>query len=387
MSFSISNDDIALKLLLAVIPGAQKDLSVETVADQLSSLCLVGHEQIEGTNSIAQMLAAKYDASLAGKTEVDQAEVSQWMTISARHGPSERQVFSQTINEHLAGRTYLVSSHLSLADLVAFANVYPYMDSLSAQKRFNWSNFSRWYDLIQNTVSAEALEKAGIKRIEIDLNAPVPAKKEKKNASGKENAAGAAANSKDKRQKKEKKPKAQAAPKEKLEIVPSLIDLRVGHIVEAGKHPDADSLYVEKIDAGEESPREVVSGLVRFMTVDQVQGRDVVLVCNLKPASMRGIKSYAMVLCATSPDGNTVEFVEPPKGSKPGDRVYFEGFENGKPEEVLKPKLKIFETIQPGLFTDDNRIAGWYNEEKKFHRLLVNGQECTTATVAKGSLK
>ncbi|KAJ1845841.1 hypothetical protein LPJ57_009154, partial [Coemansia sp. RSA 486] len=51
------------------------------------------------------------------------------------------------------------------------------------------------------------------------------------------------------------------------------------------------------------------------------------------------------------------------------------------------PKLKIFETIQPGLFTDENREAGWYDEEKKFHKLLVNGNVCTTATVAKGTLK
>ena len=42
---------------------------------------------------------------------------------------------------------------------------------------------------------------------------------------------------------------------------------------------------------------------------------------------MRGVKSEAMVMCATSPDGATVEFLRPPPGSKPGDRVYFEGFE------------------------------------------------------------
>ncbi|KAJ2318174.1 G4 quadruplex nucleic acid binding protein, partial [Coemansia sp. RSA 2681] len=136
-----------------------------------------------------------------------------------------------------------------------------------------------------------------------------------------------------------------------------------------------------------DEPRTVVSGLVRFIPIEQMQNRDVVLVCNLKPVAMRGVKSHAMVLCATSPDGNTVEFVEPPKGSKPGDRIYFEGYQDGTPEEVLKPKQKVFETIQPGLFTDDNREAGWYDEQKAFHKLLVGGQVCTTATVAKGSLK
>jgi aminoacyl tRNA synthase complex-interacting multifunctional protein 1 len=41
---------------------------------------------------------------------------------------------------------------------------------------------------------------------------------------------------------------------------------------------------------------------------------------------MRGIKSYAMVLAATSAEGK-VELVDPPPGSKPGDRAYFEGYE------------------------------------------------------------
>ncbi|KAJ1951367.1 G4 quadruplex nucleic acid binding protein, partial [Linderina macrospora] len=162
MSVAISNNDSALKLLLAYLPEAQKDLSVDSVADQLSQLTLDG-QKVEGTNSIAQQLAAKYSKDLAGKTETDQAEVSQWMTMSARHGPTERQAFSQTINEHLNGKTYLVSNYVTIADIVAFGNVHAYMEGLSAQKRFNWSNFSRWFDLVQHTVSAESLAAAGLK--------------------------------------------------------------------------------------------------------------------------------------------------------------------------------------------------------------------------------
>ncbi|KAJ2754292.1 G4 quadruplex nucleic acid binding protein [Coemansia sp. BCRC 34490] len=317
------------------------------------------------------------------------------MSMSGRHGPSERQVFSQTINEHLAGKTFLVSNYFSLADLVAFSNVYAFMELLSSQKRFNWSNFSRWFDLIQHTIPSEALSKAGLKVIEIDLDAPAPPKKQsaadtKKggDGAGSDKTKSAKDNGQAKKEpaKKEQKQKQQPA-KEELNVVPSLIDLRVGHIIKAEKHPDADALYVEDIEVGEPEPRRVVSGLVRFIPIEKMFNRDVVLVCNLKPAAMRGVKSYAMVLCATSSDGNTVEFVEPPKGSKPGDRVYFEGFEGQEPMDVLKPKLKIFETIQPGLFTNESREAGWFNADKKFHKLLVAGNVCTTATVAGGSLK
>jgi methionine--tRNA ligase beta chain len=98
----------------------------------------------------------------------------------------------------------------------------------------------------------------------------------------------------------------------------SMLDMRVGHIIKAWKHPDADALYVEEIDVGEDAPRTVVSGLVRHIPEAEMQDRMVVVLCNLKPSAMRGIKSFAMVLCATSADGEKTEFVIPPAGSKPG---------------------------------------------------------------------
>jgi tRNA-binding EMAP/Myf-like protein len=48
------------------------------------------------------------------------------------------------------------------------------------------------------------------------------------------------------------------------------LDLRVGLIIKAEKHPDADSLYVEQVDVGEVQPRTVVSGLVKFVPIEQV---------------------------------------------------------------------------------------------------------------------
>ncbi len=67
-------------------------------------------------------------------------------------------------------------------------------------------------------------------------------------------------------------------------MVPSRIDLRVGHVLKVDKHPQADALYVEEIDVGEEKPRQVVSGLVKHMAAEDLQGKFVILVCNLKPA-------------------------------------------------------------------------------------------------------
>merc|ERR1712098_448451 len=102
------------------------------------------------------------------------------------------------------------------------------------------------------------------------------------------------------------------------------LDLRVGHIRKASRHPDADSLYVEEIDCGEEKPRTVISGLVKFIPEAEMQDRMVVVLCNLKPSKMRGIVSEAMVMCASTPD--KVEIMAPPPGAKPGDKVLVDGF-------------------------------------------------------------
>eukprot|EP00268_Persea_americana_P037480 TRINITY_DN3710_c0_g1_i12.p1 TRINITY_DN3710_c0_g1~~TRINITY_DN3710_c0_g1_i12.p1 ORF type:complete len:749 (+),score=126.31 TRINITY_DN3710_c0_g1_i12:1066-3312(+) len=97
------------------------------------------------------------------------------------------------------------------------------------------------------------------------------------------------------------KPTAEAKPKTtEAEISVSRLDIRVGLIKKVQKHPDADSLYVEEIDVGEESPRTVVSGLVKYIPLEEMQNRRVCVLCNLKPVTMRGIKSQAMVLVASN---------------------------------------------------------------------------------------
>jgi len=171
-----------------------------------------------------------------------------------------------------------------------------------------------------------------------------------------------------------------------------MIDLRVGKIVEIDKHPDADSLYVEKIDFGEETgPRTVVSGLVNYIPIEQMRDRYLVGVCNLKPASMRGVKSFAMVLCATSSAGKDggIELVKPPENSKIGDKVYFEGseYESATPLSQLNPKKKIFETIQPGFTTLDTHEAAWINPvTKSVHRIRTTDGVCIAPTFVGASL-
>lgn len=107
------------------------------------------------------------------------------------------------------------------------------------------------------------------------------------------------------------------------------LDIRVGRIHKVWKHENADSLYVEMIDLGEGEGkyRQVCSGLVKHIPIDQMQNAEVLVVVNLKPVNMRGVTSYGMVLAAKRGEGDQqeVELVKWPQGSHCGERVSLEG--------------------------------------------------------------
>ena len=141
----------------------------------------------------------------------------------------------------------------------------------------------------------EAEKAAGIVQVDFktDATKAEPAKAVEKS---KENSPAPAA-----KKEKPKKEKKEPAEKQKVEggdaVDIGRLDMRVGLIRTAKKHPDADSLYVEEVDVGEDKPRTVISGLVKFIAEPDMQNRRAILLCNLKPSKMRGIMSEAMVMC------------------------------------------------------------------------------------------
>ncbi|XP_059198019.1 aminoacyl tRNA synthase complex-interacting multifunctional protein 1-like [Centropristis striata] len=150
----------------------------------------------------------------------------------------------------------------------------------------------------------------------------------------------------------EKKQAATSQEDPKVDV--SHLDLRVGRIITTMQLPETDGLLVQQVDVGEDSPRTVVSELAKHISLDQLQNRMAVLLCNLKPAKTRGVLSQAVLLCASSPE--KVEILEPPSGAAPGDRVTFQGFP-GEPDKELNPKKKVWEQIQPDLSMDSQCVA------------------------------
>jgi methionyl-tRNA synthetase len=172
-----------------------------------------------------------------------------------------------------------------------------------------------------------------------------------------------------------------------------------------------------------------VSGLVKHVPEAEMQGRRAVVLCNLKPAAMRGVTSQAMVLCASDADGKVrralacaaaraaaasqwpvltalvcpptstfphptqshlpshpppthpkVELLDPPAGAKVGERLTAAGYP-GEPDEVLNPKKKIFEAVAPDLATNSDRVACY-----KGVPLMTSAGPATAASVAGGGI-
>lgn len=96
------------------------------------------------------------------------------------------------------------------------------------------------------------------------------------------------------------------------------VDMRIGRITSVEDHPNADKLYVIKVDLGGEE-RQTVAGLKGYYTPDQLQGKLAVVVANLEPAVLRGVESQGMLLACQ--DGPRVMLLQPDGDAAPGVRV------------------------------------------------------------------
>jgi aminoacyl tRNA synthase complex-interacting multifunctional protein 1 len=351
-------------------------------------------------------------------TPAEESEIQTWLDKATSLKVAASDALLDTLNNDLATRTTALGTKPSKADVALYESLAPLVKAWTPEQRTGEQgrpNIVRLVDFVQNS-PLFGLNVADADKVQVDadeilyVKPPVDAKAEKERLKKEKAAAAAAAaaggdktlvdrtkeaasavankaaevkdkvveavageggKQKQKKEKKERAPKQPAPPPAPAVLSPCLIDLRVGHILKAIKHPEADSLYVSTIAMGDKPGTEdtseyegqvvrtVCSGLNGLVPLEEMQGRKVVVVCNLKPVKMRGIKSSAMVLAASpkpkegeDDHKGPVELVSPPADAKAGERVYFEGWQ-GEPEKVLNPKKKIWETFQPGFTTTD----------------------------------
>ena len=161
--------------------------------------------------------------------------------------------------------------------------------------------------------------------------------------------------------KKEKKP---SPPKEPARPLDDVTRLRiiVGKLNKVWAHPDADKLWCEEVDCGEESgPRQIASGLREYYkTPADMEGKLVLVLANLKARPMRGFVSHGMLLCASTEDRG-VELIEPPAGAILGERVTI-GDLVGYFDEVLNAKKNPWEAVCEHFHTwTDEPVAMYKN--------------------------
>jgi len=98
------------------------------------------------------------------------------------------------------------------------------------------------------------------------------------------------------------------------------VKLRVGKVLSAEAHPNADKLLVLKVDLGDEQ-RQVCAGLRAYYAPEDLIGKNLILVANLAPRRMRGLESQGMLLAASSPDKQQVIILTTDAEIPPGSSV------------------------------------------------------------------
>ncbi len=98
------------------------------------------------------------------------------------------------------------------------------------------------------------------------------------------------------------------------------IDARLGKILVAEAVPDADKLIRFEIDFGEDTPRQILSGIREWYSPEDLVGKFGLFILNLEPRKIRGLDSNGMLMAVDGIDGSPV-FLVPEKEVNPGSKV------------------------------------------------------------------
>ncbi|XP_051123100.1 uncharacterized protein LOC127245967 [Andrographis paniculata] len=315
-------------------------------------------------------------SSTKGDELLNNSELPEWIGYVESFLESSNRL--NELNGALATMSVVMGNGLkpTAADVIVFAAVHSHLIGLSESDRAKFPHLLRWADYIQTKEEfGNLFEKILLEKVPFVPPVPKPAtkvddskakkaaqetkpadksephSKAKKSADAKKNPEGATQDTADK-----KKPSENVSDKKVEELSVSLLKIQIGHIITARKHPSADSLLVEEIDVGEAKHRQVVSGLAKYCSPEELTNRRVVLITNVKPGKLRDVMSEGLVLCASNEDHTVVEPLMAPDGAKIGECVTFSGHD-GKPEDILNPKKKQLDKITPNLYTDAKGVA------------------------------
>lgn len=371
------------------------------------------------TNLVTKFFQSSAEDASSSK---HQDEAMKWANFASNLSAQEDACHEalKDLNEELAQKSLLLGGlNPSVADIIVFSALHGFVSHLSSEEEEQYPNVIRWMDYIQNKEDfGGAFDMIAVKKLQfehfgsvdmlaanqtnkkivqsskdvekpdekVNVNKELPEKKtsvaDKASIdSNKVEGTGVKVTAElTKKNTQEKKKPSEESSEKDTECPITILNLQVGIILKAWKHPSADSLLVEEIDLGDGNNRQVVSGLAKYYSPEGLTNRRVVLITNVKPGKLRDVMSSGLVLCASNKEHTAVEPLTPPEGAKIGESISFSGFE-GKPEDVLNPKKKQLDKITPHLYTDDKGVATY-----KGIPFMTSSGPCT-ASLSNASIK
>lgn len=193
---------------------------------------------------------------------------------------------------------------------------------------------------------------------------------------------------KEEKQPEQKKSKKKEKPPVEDEVLPfdqqapfftKNIRLKVAKIVSVERNPESDKLYIEHLDDGSGEDRVIQSGLVPYLTPEELMGKHIILADNLKPRKMRGVESRGMLLAADYKDADGKECVEvlTAPWAAPGTQVVLEGDDPAgiKPDNI---DAGLFFSIEVNVVNKNVEIGG--------KKLVADGKILTTEKTENGGV-
>jgi aminoacyl tRNA synthase complex-interacting multifunctional protein 1 len=376
-------EDPLLQLVTKLASSLQLTVVTPTNKKAPLSLELPSGKTLSQRNAIIRCLCgmglhnALDDAMMGGHSKAGNASpshamaiasISSWMSV-ADHATREFDGLLSQVESHLETRAFLIPSatptvadvdvacvickKASQEEIAGFPNLHRWLVTVSAFLGEHGIKTALEVDPIKNS-HAPPMFFYGTETVELPKKKVAAAPPVKKQPSQEQQ------QQQPKKEKQAKQPQQQQQKQPAASFDVSALDIRVGKIIKAWAHPEAEKLYCEEIDVGEDAPRQIASGLRPFYkTADDLTGKLVMVLCNLKKRNLVGFPSHGMVMCASNADHTSVEVMEPPADAKIGERIMFEGYKGDPEPENKVAKKKVFEAVAPDLKTNDQGVCVW----------------------------
>ena len=262
----------------------------------LSALGITENARCEENFRLVSMLRHRRSELIGNDAE--SIEVSQWLPVASTLSLDDL----PSINDYLLLSSYLVGSRVTIADVI-IADATLQLQNFDA---YAYPGILRWINHITSLFPLLSSYKQLIRPTIIpDFSSFTPghpskavkvvSDKDKKSTVGSVEPASAEAKAKKVKvkpdQEAEKKTAVDLEAASDTDLDPSKLDIRVGYIVNCWNHTESEKLLCEEIDVGEDKPRNIASGLRAHYSADEMKGRKVLVLANLKERPMAGFKS------------------------------------------------------------------------------------------------